>query len=49
MSIIGRSGTTILMDRVRELEKRVAELEENFQAIRAVLEVIREAVVERKQ
>lgn len=47
MSIIGKSGTVILMDRVRELEARVAELQENFAALRQVLEVIRDAVMER--
>ena len=37
----------LLHGKVIELEKRVDELEENIQALRTVLEVIRDAVVEK--
>lgn len=40
---IGRAD--LLHGKVIDLEKRVEELEENVQALRAVLEVIRDAVV----
>lgn len=42
---IGRGD--LLHGKVIELEKRVGELEENIQALRTVLEVIRDAVVEK--
>lgn len=45
--IIGRVGMQMFHERISELEKRVAECEENLQALRAVLEVIREAVMQK--
>jgi hypothetical protein len=47
MKIVGRTGADILLNRIVALEKEVAELQENFQAMRQVLEIIREAVVGR--
>lgn len=37
----------LLKNRVVELEKQVAELQENFKAMMTVLETIRDAVVEK--
>lgn len=37
----------LLQNRVRDLEKAVAELQENFQAMRDLLEAIRDAVTDK--
>lgn len=47
MRILSRTGVESLHGRVTDLEKQVAELQENFQAMRQVLEMIRDAVVQR--
>lgn len=45
MRVLGRVGAQIFHERIAELEKRVQELQESLQAMRGVLEMIREAVV----
>lgn len=47
MRILSRNGVELLHGRIAELEKQVAELQENFSAMRQVLEIIRDAVTKR--
>ena len=47
MRVISRAGVEILHGRIAELEKQVAELQENFQAMRSALEMIHAAVTQR--
>lgn len=45
--VISRLGVEVLHGRIADLEKQVAELQENFRALRAVLELIRDVVEKR--
>lgn len=46
MRVLSRHGVEILHNRILDLEKAVAELQENFDAMRTLLEAIRDAVAD---
>lgn len=49
MRVLSRNGVEILHNRISDLEKAVAELQENFQAMRMLLEAIRDAITDPKK
>lgn len=49
MRVLSRTGVELLHGRVAELEKQVADLQENFAAMRMVLEAIRDAVTDEQK
>lgn len=44
MRVLSRNGVEILHNRILDLERKVAELQENFDAMRQLLEAIRDAI-----
>lgn len=49
MRVLSRNGVEILHNRIATLEKAVAELQENFDAMRALLEAIRDAIADEEK
>lgn len=49
MRVLSRNGVEILHNRILNLEKAVAELQENFAAMRMLLEAIRDAITDEQE